>query len=149
LSVEILAGGVVGYILGRGTGGQIIQIPVQVQGKRLDAFTVFDDVAASATNTYEKAVLAKGRVTAVWYQFYNTHCLLAVTPQVISSGVTNDIINYVGDSDRSIAFQNTTDTIPANALIKSGDVVKITAVNSDAGHLHRLRIIVMVEYDAA
>ena len=148
MSAELLVGGVAGYILGRTTGGQIIQIPVQVAGKRLDGFTVFDDVPATATRTYEKTVLTKGRVTGIWYQFRNTHGLLVVTPKVISSGVEKDILNYLSGSSRSLALSRTTDTIPANALIKSGDVIRITAVNNDPTDLHRVGMIVLVEYDA-
>lgn len=143
----ILAG-IGGFILGRSSKGQIIEIPIQVGGAEVSAFTVFDELAASGTESYTRTVNKAGRITGVWMQFYHTHCLLSHKITVLHGSVEENVIQFFEgqESEGKIALDSWAGVIPCNRPFAAGDTLKIVSTNEDADDLHRVRVVVVVQY---
>jgi hypothetical protein len=140
VAVSLLLGGISGYLIGRTPQGQQIEIPIA--GAVRDSYFVFDILPASTSRDYETKMMKRGRVIAVWFQFYQTQALLKYA--VTMDGAS--VFKTIKGSENVIALHNVAETFILNYPFEQGANLKITANNTDPDDEHRVRIAIFVEY---
>jgi hypothetical protein len=136
----LAAGGLGGFLIAKTASGQTVQIPVQ--NANMDTITCFDDVALASSKDYSFPLGYKGRIIAVWIQFYNTQALLNYQITIDDTPVLSSM---KGSVSSGIALHNVAVLFPCNRTFDENATLKISVTNSDQSDDHLVRCAVITQ----